>query len=354
VVVYCGDAPSPPGTEIVDGVRVERLKIVRRFYGTPVMPSLLGRLSTEGADVLHANFPSPYIAFVTGLASGLTRTASVLTWHNDLPKVTTTAGLLVELHDRILLPAYAPSFRRIIATTKEYASTSRNLQRFRDKVVVIPNGVDTTRFNPHVNGYGIRDKFGFWKHRVLLFVGALTKWHRYKGLDVLLSATSLLKNTDKNVRLLVVGDGSLTLEYRALAKLLGISDQVIFAGNVPDDVLPKYYACADILIVPSKDRSEGFGLTILEANATGKPVIGSNVGGIPSVIEDGKNGRLVPPNSPSILAENIRQVLSSEDLIAKLGSAGRLIAEKHDWSIVTERTEKLYESVQSAQENVRF
>ena len=179
----------------------------------------------------------------------------------------------------------------------------------------------------------------------MLFVGALTPWHRYKGLDVLLRAMQLLRKARDNVRLVVVGDGSLASEYRNLARALLVSDSVIFAGNVPDYDLPKYYACSDVLIQPSKDRSEGFGLTILEANASGKPVIASNVGGIPSVIEDGRNGSLVPPNNPGALSRKIEALLQSNDLLARMGRNGRSIAESLDWSIIAQRTERLYEAL---------
>ena len=354
VVVFCGDAPLPAGTEVVNGVRVERLKITRKIYGTPVMPSLLRSLSGEPADILHANFPSPYIAFQTANAAKKKMATSVITWHNDLPPVTSAAGLLVEVHDRLVLPYYLRHFSRIIATTEAYANSSRNLRRFRDKVVVIPNGVDTIRFNTRVSGEDIKQKFGLTDCRVLLFVGALTKWHRYKGLDILLSAMPLLKRLGRSVRLLVVGGGSLEEEYRILARSLGVSEETIFAGDVSDDTLPEYYACADVVVVPSKDRSEGFGLTILEANATGKPVIGSDVGGIPNVINDGMNGKLVRPNDPLMLAETITELLSSDGLMDKLGRAGRVLAEHYDWSIVAERTEKLYESVRSTQESGRL
>jgi glycosyltransferase involved in cell wall biosynthesis len=345
IVVFCGNEPLTPGFQVVEGIRIERLEILGRLYGTPIMPSLPGRLSRERADVLHANFPSPYIAFLTAVTAKWNTTPSILTWHNDLPSVTTIASLLAEAHDKLLLPVYLPRYDRIIATTEQYAATSRNLRRVREKVVIIPNGVDTVRFNPNVSGDEIKEKFRLRGRSVLLFVGALSQWHRYKGLDVLLSAMARLRKVNENVRLLVVGDGSLSNEYRALAKSLGASEEVIFAGDVSDDALPEYYACADILVVPSKDRSEGFGLTILEANASGKPVIGSNVGGIPGVIEDGENGRLVPANEPVMLAEAVGHLLSSDELRAKMGRAGRLLAEKHDWSIVAERTEELYESV---------
>ena len=85
VVVYCGAEPLAPGTRLIEGVRVERLGILCKVYGTPVMPSLTARLLRESADIMHANFPSPLGAFQTGVVSKLKSTPTVLTWHNDLP-----------------------------------------------------------------------------------------------------------------------------------------------------------------------------------------------------------------------------------------------------------------------------
>jgi glycosyltransferase involved in cell wall biosynthesis len=123
---------------------------------------------------------------------------------------------------------------------------------------------------------------------------------------------------------------------------LGICDHVVFAGNVPDDELPKYYASCDMLALPSKDRSEGFGLAILEANATGRPAIGTTIGGIPNVIRDGYNGLLVPPNDARALADAIHMALTNDDLLEEMGKNGRVCAEQHDWSIVAQQTENLY------------
>jgi len=316
-------------------------------YGTPVMSELLPTLLREPADVLHANFPSPYVASATALAARLRKKPAVLTWHNDLPPVTLTASVLVALHDRLILPGYLQWFRKVIATSEVYAHTSRNLERIKAKVTVIPNGVDTHRFNPKVSGGDITAKLGLEGCKVVLFVGALTKWHRYKGLDVLLRAFSLID--DSRFRLVVVGDGILMSEYKQMATALFISDRVIFAGDVPDFDLPKYYACSDLLVLPSKDRSEGFGLTLLEANASGKPVIGTSVGGILSVIRDGFNGILVPPNDPETLACKLKELLCGPDRrLIEMGMNGRMFAKNLDWSVVAERTEKVYESVLSS------
>jgi len=113
-------------------------------------------------------------------------------------------------------------------------------------------------------------------------------------------------------------------------------------GNVDDDELPNYYAASDLLVLPSIDRSEGFGLTLLEANATGKPVVASRVGGIPSVVTHGVNGLLVPPRDEKTLAETIVDLMKDEDKLLEMGLNGRRIAEAYNWKEIAKKTQELY------------
>ena len=342
VSVICGSPPVKAGTEYLSGIRIERLRVAGRVYGTPIIPELPLRLMQESPDIIHANFPSPYNAYMASVISRTRGIPAVLTWHNDLPPVTIAARVLVSTHDRLVLPFYLPQFSFIIATSETYAGSSANSEPCEISLAVVPNGVDTVRFNPKLRSDEVLSRHNLDEERVVLFVGALTRWHRYKGLDVLIRSMALLRSDPLAARLLVVGGGELSVEYVKLAAELGIRDRVIFAGNVPDDDLPKYYACADLFALPSKNRSEGFGLTILEANATGKPALGTRVGGIPSVIHDGYNGLLVSPNDPEALAEAIREALENDDLLKQMGKNGRAFAEQHDWSIVAKQTEQLY------------
>ena len=188
----------------------------------------------------------------------------------------------------------------------------------------------------------MRSRHGLGESRVVLFVGALTRWHEYKGLDILIEAIAFLSRRPSPPKLLVVGAGDLTAKYVQIAAKLGVAKHAMFAGDVLDRELPEYYAAADVVVLPSKNKCEGFGLAILEANAAGKPAIGTTVGGIPSVIQHGYNGLLVPPNDPKALAEATLRVLKNEDLRQQLGKNGRKLAEQHDWSLVAEQTEKLY------------
>ncbi len=343
VAVVCGNDPLPQGVRLENGIAVTRLRILRRLYGTPIMLGLARELSRIDVDLFHANFPSPYIAFNVALASRLRAKPAVLTWHNDLPAVTSGARFLIETHDRFVLPNYIRAYRKVIATSKSYVKRSRILSVLSDLVTVVPNGVDCKHFRPQLTGRNVRNRFDLDDKFTLIFVGALTKWHRYKGLDVLLEALKRLVKTHPDLAVLIVGDGEMKHFYMSLTQRLGLAGNVIFVGDVPDHLLPQYYAASDALVLPSKDMSEGFGLTLLEANASGKPVIASNVGGIPSVVKNGYNGLLVQPNNSKALANAIIRLQRNPSKAHTMGRNGRRFAELHDWAVTASQTERVYE-----------
>jgi len=341
VEVFCTSNPELPGSYVIEGIKVNRLNALAWVYAVPITPRLPLELAKAEADIIHANFPNPYNASIASLNSLLRDIPSILTWHNDLPPVTLIANVIVYIHDNLLAPLYLRNFKRIISTSEPYAKSSKLLQKYRDRVAIIPNGVDTERFNPKRDGSQINSRYNLEESKVILFVGALTRWHRYKGLDVLIKAFHEIQDRIKDARLLIVGDGDLRPEYQASCST--IESKVIFAGNVNDDELPNYYAASDLLVLPSIDRSEGFGLTLLEANATGKPVVASNVGGIPSVVTHGVNGLLVPPHDEKTLAKTIINLMKNEDRLLEMGLEGRRIAEAHDWKHIARKTEELYD-----------
>jgi len=340
VRVVAAHQPLTPGEYFQDGVLVKRLKSVGMFYGVPIIPELLQYLVSIDADLIHVNFPNPFNAIMGAIASRIKKVPAVLTWHNDLPSVTKLAGSIVQIHDGLAAPIYLKYYDSIITTSNIYHKKSKMLRKFQNKTRIIFNGVDCKRFNPDVYAEEIKGDLEIKDSKVILFVAALTKWHRYKGLDILIEAFRLIRDMD--IKLLIVGGGDLKSVYEGYTKRLNIADKVIFVGEVPDVLLPKYYAIADMLILPSKDRSEGFGLTILEANASGKPVIGSNIGGIPGILTDNDNGILVPPNNPILLSDAIRRLVKNDELRLRMGERGREIALMHDWSRVALETEKIY------------
>jgi len=340
VTVYCASKPLHHGENYDGKVRVVRMKTPMMFYGTPITmfpDSFFG----EDYDIIHANFPSPYLAAASSFVAKLKKTPSVLTWHNDLPAVTSAAALLVGLHD-LAAPIYLSNFRKIVATTKVYAERSRTLRKFADRVVVIPNGVDTSKFNPSVKGDRIREKYRLQEKSVVLFVGALTPWHKYKGLDYLLGAFAIARKKISSLALLVVGAGSLLPYYKKLARELGVGDAVVFTGMVSDEELPEYYAACDFLVLPSIDSSEGFGIVLLEAMVCGKPVIGSAVGGVLEVVEDGKNGLLISPKKEDELAEKILLLAGDEALRARMQPEAVHSAELRSWDEIIGKLLRIY------------
>ncbi|TRO58069.1 glycosyltransferase family 1 protein [Candidatus Bathyarchaeota archaeon] len=340
VQVVAAHQPLSPGEYFQDGVVVKRLKSAGMFYGVPIIPELLQYLVSIDTDLIHVNFPNPFNAAIGALASIIKKIPAVLTWHNDLPSVTKLAGSIVRIHDDLAAPIYLKYYDSIITTSNIYHKKSKMLRKFQNKTKTIFNGVDCKRFNPDVYSEDIKIDLEMEDSKIILFVAALTKWHRYKGLDILIEAFKLIRDMD--IKLLVVGGGGLKSEYEAYTRNVNLTDKVIFAGEVSDDLLPKYYSIADMLVLPSKDRSEGFGLTILEANASGKPVIGSNIGGIPGILTDNDNGILVPPNNPTLLADAICRLSNDDKLRERMGERGRQIAIMHDWSRVAAETEKIY------------
>ena len=182
------------------------------------------------------------------------------------------------------------------------------VEKLRDRLVELPFGVDVKRFVQ-------KKETDFKNETTFLFVGGLNRAHYFKGVEHLISA----KCKVKSAKLLIVGDGDLRSYYRDLAGRLGVHNDVIFAGKSSDEDLPQYYNLANVVVLPSIDKSEAFGIVLTEAMACGKPVIASDLPGVRSVVEHEANGFLVEPKNENILAEKINLILLSRELRKKFG-----------------------------------
>lgn len=198
---------------------------------------------------------------------------------------------------------------------------------------IIPNGIDLARFT----GARPLPRFMDGKHNVL-FVGRMEK---RKGLKYLLGAFAAVKSEMPDTRLIVVGDGSLREGYEESIERAGVED-VVFAGFVPDHELPRYYASADIFCAPNTGN-ESQGYVLLEAMASGKPVVASNIEGFATVITDGVEGQLVLPRNSTALALSLVHLLADSDLRMELGRRARLRAEQYSWDRVAQRVLSYYE-----------
>jgi D-inositol-3-phosphate glycosyltransferase len=196
-----------------------------------------------------------------------------------------------------------------------------------DNVSVIPPGVDLSRFHP-MSQRQSRDYLGYGLEKNILFVGRLEP---LKGIDNLFRAVASLENL-KSITLSVVGgDGNSQEKTRleALVKKMRLNQTVHFLGPIPQEELPIHYNAADVCVLPS--YYESFGLAALEAAACGKPVVASEVGGLPAIVNDGVTGYLVPPKRMDVIAERLCELLEDDLLRVHMGTAARIHAESLGW-----------------------
>jgi glycosyltransferase involved in cell wall biosynthesis len=189
------------------------------------------------------------------------------------------------------------------------------------KIVKLNNALDTALFVGRNDGQGFREEVGICQQaRVIGTVGRLSS---EKGLDDFLKAGARLIARDPTIILLIVGDGPERWKLEALADSLGIAQAVVFCGY-RRDVL-RIYPALDLFVLPS--LTEGIPIALLEAMASGKPVVASNVGGIPEVVEDGVTGLLVPPRDVNQLADKMWSLLITPDAAVELGGRARRCVE---------------------------
>jgi glycosyltransferase involved in cell wall biosynthesis len=209
-----------------------------------------------------------------------------------------------------------------------------------EKLEVIPDGVNVEDFNVSEEEVErVRRKYGL-EGVVVMFAGTVTP---RKGVLELMKAAELLNRKDV---LFFVGNLDLDREYARkvveYAKCKGVNAK--FTGFVPYEDLKALYSACDIFVLPSFE--EGQGVVLLEAMASGKPLIGSKVGGIPMQIKHGWNGFLVEPGNAKQLAENIRYLVENESERRKMGRNSKKLAEdEFDWEKVSEKYLKVYEEV---------
>jgi len=241
----------------------------------------------------------------------------------------------------------ATSDRIVAASEHERESLIELYGARRDRVAVIPCGVDLDLFRP-VRANEARRRLGL-QGDVLLFVGRMDP---IKGLDLLIRAFARLPRRPDLSLVVLGGDGS-ELEFQrnqGLAHELGVADRVQFRGAVPQDLLPDYYSAATVCVVPS--HYESFGLTAIEALACGTPVIASKVGGLPVVIEERVNGLLVPWRRPEALSARLAEFLDDRVLQARLASNARASVVKYGWDTIADAVDDVYR-LASAPDSVR-
>ncbi len=203
---------------------------------------------------------------------------------------------------------------------------------------VIPNGVDIELFRPSVpDSTSIREKYGI-DDEYVLFVGRLVE---QKGVHFLIKTIA-----GTRLHAVVVGGGPLLSYLQNLSRRFGVDKRIHFVGSIPSNELPKFYAEAKVLVLPS--LAEGLPLVGLEAMASGLPLLGWRISGIDEVINHGHNGFLIRLGDIEHLRQRLVQLFEDASLRRTMGRNSRKIAEtRYSWERVAKRTFQLYQTLAS-------
>lgn len=240
--------------------------------------------------------------------------------------------------------------RTVIGSAAVYVTNSRwtagvcerVLQRLgfdparRGPVRVVPLGTSPDRFRPGLDSRAVRARYGLGEGRWLLTVARLVE---HKGVDTAIRALALLASDYPDLGYAVAGEGEIRPSLEALARSLGVGHRVRFLGGVPEPDLPCLLNVPTVYLGVARemfDKVEGFGIAIVEASASGVPVVGGTAGGIPDAVRDGETGLLTDPEDPAAIAQAVARLLDNEDLRARLGAGGRVAVETYyNWPRVT-------------------
>lgn len=293
------------GPVAMDGYLAHRARLDFELASTGFSLPVVGMFSrlARQADIVHYHFPWPFMDLVHFAAR--VKIPTLVTYHSDIIRQKHLARLYRPLENRFL-----GDVDRIVATSPNYLASSEVLRRHRDKVNVIPIGIDKERY-PQASA----DRIARWRSRLgprfFLFVGVL---RYYKGLHVLVEAAR-----DTDYPIVIVGAGPIEAELKAHVARLKLAN-VHFLGFLPDDDKVALLQASHAIVFPSNVRSEAFGVSLLEGAMYGKPMISSEIDtGTSYVNISGETGLVVPPNVPEALREAMGRLWHDPDEAAAMG-----------------------------------
>ena len=300
-------------SETVDGVKLTRVANLGELSSNPICPTMAYHLSKLNGDrdtIIQLHLPNPMAHFAYLLARP--KGKLVIMWHSDIIRQKLLAKLYKSSLHRLLGRADA-----IIATSPNYIKHSPYLRKFAHKCVVVPLGIDTSKFRASLEvitkAEAIRNKYGA---RLVLFVGRFTN---YKGLQGLIKVA---KNI--NGKILLIGDGPLRNKLRSLVQRYSSPGKVVLLQNISNEDLVAYYHACDLFVLPSNKRSEAFGIVQLEAMVCGKPIVSTSLKtGVPWVNQHEETGLIVPVNDFEKLASSVNFLLDNPVQRQRFGENAR-------------------------------
>ena len=333
-----GEAPDP-GDAIV-----HRIDPVMAIGNAPLIPKL-ARL--DSFDVVHLHYPFIFGSELTllGRLRRRTRRAALVVHYKNRLMGKGPRGVMFETYEHTVAPALIRAADRILVLSPDHARSvsylNRALEQTPDRLIEMPNGVDTDVFSPGADGSGLRERLGIPEDAVAAaFVATLDRAHHFKRVDVAIEALARTRNRD--IHLIVAGGGELLDGFRSEAVAAGIGGRVHFLDRVPHGELPDVLRASDLFVLTT-EPPESFGIVLIEAMACGLPAVATDYPGVRAVL-DAETGFLVPPGDSAAVAEALDRLDDmGADGRARIGAAGRSKAlRRWAWPALLDRMDEAY------------
>ena len=299
------------------GIKDDKTKVdysLQKFYYFYTIPKIRKIIKNFKPDLVHAHYATSY--GLIGALSGF-HPYIISVWGSDVYDFPFRS-----IFHRILLKHNLSKADIILSTSNVMAG---QVGKFSSKkILVTPFGIDLNKFHKNHNE----------KHHKKneLIIGTIKTLHEIYGIEYLIRAFKIVTERipDKNLKLIIVGDGPLRSKLKKLSEELKINHLTLFAGKIPQDKVPEYLNIFDIYVALS--LQESFGVAIIEAGACELPTVVSNVQGLTEVVEDGKTGYAVPPRDYLKAADAIEKLVLNENVRNEFGkNARKKIAEQYNW-----------------------
>jgi glycosyltransferase involved in cell wall biosynthesis len=321
--------------EELDGFTVKRIPGDPVLFNMPTMPALLHLLECDKFDLIHSHEFFSFCSLHGAIASKKKGIPLIITQHNDsLPdSPLNRLGYQVDAHTIGKLSYCQAS--KVIVLSNDGKRHLIEMGLKDEKVEVIPNAVDSRLFKPTCENL-LETKYGI-SQPVILFIGRLVP---EKGVQFLIPAFTEVVKQIHDAKLVIVGSGPWQSKLKKMGKSL-LGKQICFIEKIENKMMPNVYVGCNVLVAPS--LKEPFGNVVLEAMSSGKPVIGSYVGGIKDTIINGQTGYHVAPGDVRSLSNYMIKLLKDDVLCKELGRNSRLrVVCCYDSKVVAKKIEETY------------
>ncbi len=342
----------------VSFLKIPRTPIVKSFMLAAASNRKLQSVrNTANVDITHPQLPlTPNFAVPTSFGKALVCTVHS-TWKGEAEAIRGEPYSRLNANEKFLVSfnwflrffeeGMLRRARKIIAVSHFTKWELTNYYKIpANKIQVIHNGVDINKFKPAINKRKVKAELGFNPNDIaIVSVGRL---YARKGLFTLIESMPAVTKHFSNVKFIISGKGQSDEMNKLIAhaEKLGVKNNIIFTGYYPDKKLPKLYQAADIFAFSTFYEHHPF--AVLEALATGLPVVTTTVGGIPETIDSGKNGFLVEPFNPKQFSDRILYLLEHPVEAEEMGKKARkTVEEQLDWRIVVKDAMKVYDQALS-------